>query len=267
MQTRPEGSLATAGASAATLRRIAAALRSGRLAVPVTSFGLASVAECPPALAGDLRRLSVEGLSAPHLALVLDLAAEAIDARMQGEAASELVWSGPETAHARSRDTFVVLEEMFSSAERTVYVSTYAIRQPDRVFATLGARLDAVPTLQARLFVHIDRVPGDTRTDAALVRDYSERLGNSWPGHRRPEVYYDPRGLSTDPQTRASWHAKCVLVDDEAAFVTSANFTEWAQHRNVEAGVLIRSRHFTTQLRAQFDALVTSKQVTRFPGL
>lgn len=69
-----------------------------------------------------------------------------------------------------------------------------------------------------------------------------------------------------DPDSRASWHAKCVVVDDEVAFITSANFTDWAQERNVEAGALIRSRAFATQLRLQFDALVHIKAVKRLPG-
>ena len=58
-----------------------------------------------------------------------------------------------------------------------------------------------------------------------------------WPSRARPEVFYDPRTLSIDQNQRATWHAKCVLVDDELALVTSANFTEWAHQRNVEAGV------------------------------
>ena len=56
------------------------------------------------------------------------------------------------------------------------------------------------------------------------------------------------------------------IVDDDVALITSANFTEWAHQRNVEAGVMIRSEQFVRQLRAQFDTLVESKQVRRLPG-
>lgn len=45
--------------------------------------------------------------------------------------------------------------------------------------------------------------------------------------------------------------------------MTSANFTEWAQDRNVEAGVLVRSRSFNAQLRQQFESLVRAKLVVR----
>lgn len=45
--------------------------------------------------------------------------------------------------------------------------------------------------------------------------------------------------------------------------MTSANFTEWAQDRNVEAGVLVRSRSFNAQLRQEFESLVRAKLVVR----
>jgi phosphatidylserine/phosphatidylglycerophosphate/cardiolipin synthase-like enzyme len=123
-----------------------------------------------------------------------------------------------------------------------------------------------VPELSARIFLNVERKPVDSRLESSLLHEGATAWTAKWPGARRPEIYYDPRGVSLDANVRASWHAKCVLVDDEVAFVTSANFTEWAQERNVEAGALIRSRHFAGQLRAQFDALVTAKAVKRLPG-
>jgi phosphatidylserine/phosphatidylglycerophosphate/cardiolipin synthase-like enzyme len=37
-------------------------------------------------------------------------------------------------------------------------------------------------------------------------------------------------------------HAKAVVVDDEAVFITSANFTEAALDRNIELGSFMTSR-------------------------
>jgi phosphatidylserine/phosphatidylglycerophosphate/cardiolipin synthase-like enzyme len=56
------------------------------------------------------------------------------------------------------------------------------------------------------------------------------------------------------------------VIDDEIAFVTSANFTEWAQERNLEAGVLIREEGFARSLRNQFDALVAASRLRLMPG-
>jgi phosphatidylserine/phosphatidylglycerophosphate/cardiolipin synthase-like enzyme len=133
------------------------------------------------------------------------------------------------------------------------------------VFGTLAARMDDVPELKVRLFVHVERKRNDTRDDTMLLHEFAQTLIAEWPGRRRPIVYYDPRGLSKDADYRASWHAKCVIVDDAIAFVTSANFTDWAQMRNVEAGALVRSPHFAHQLAAQFDGLVSAGRVTRLP--
>jgi phosphatidylserine/phosphatidylglycerophosphate/cardiolipin synthase-like enzyme len=38
---------------------------------------------------------------------------------------------------------------------------------------------------------------------------------------------------------RAVWPAKCIVLDDARLFVTSANFTEAAPERSIEAGLLI----------------------------
>jgi phosphatidylserine/phosphatidylglycerophosphate/cardiolipin synthase-like enzyme len=252
--------------SAGTLKLLAAAFRSGQLTTAITPFALERVTACPPRLADDLQRLVAEGMSGRHLALVLDLAASTLEARFERDTAAELVWSGPETPQARCRDTRVVVDGLFDSAEKSVLVSTYVIQGCERVFAALAARLDAIPALSARIFLNVERKAGDTRLENSLLGACASDLCSKWPGGRRPEIYYDPRGLSPDSELRASWHAKCVVVDDEVAFVTSANFTEWAQDRNAEAGVLIRSRHFAVQLRRQMESLIESKQVKRLLG-
>jgi phosphatidylserine/phosphatidylglycerophosphate/cardiolipin synthase-like enzyme len=82
-----------------------------------------------------------------------------------------------------------------------------------------------------------------------------------------PEVYYDPRSLETDGGQRSSLHAKCVVVDRSVAFISSANFTEAAQKRNIEIGVSIRSASFSERLDSHFDALAASGIVVRVPEL
>ena len=49
--------------------------------------------------------------------------------------------------------------------------------------------------------------------------------------------------------------------------VTSANFTEAAQERNIEAGVLVHDAGFARALRSQFEALVSAGDLRRVPGL
>ena len=254
-----------AGTSAGTLRSLAAAFRGGQLGAAPSAFSIERVGPCPESTVRDLLRLSGEGHSAAQLALLLELHAEKAELRASAVTA-DFVWTGPEGGGSRSRDTVVVLGELFSRAERDVLVSTFVVQQAAAVFAPLAARVDAVPTLRARIFLHVARRPRDTVQDSEILREFADRLAAEWPGLRHPEVYYDPRGLSSDSAERATWHAKCVVVDDHLTFVTSANFTEWAQQRNVEAGVLVTGRQFTQQVRQQFDRLVEARLVRRLPG-
>ena len=47
------------------------------------------------------------------------------------------------------------------------------------------------------------------------------------------------------------------MIDSERSLVSSANFTEAAQLRNIEVGVLIRSRGFAERLTHHFESLAT----------
>jgi phosphatidylserine/phosphatidylglycerophosphate/cardiolipin synthase-like enzyme len=155
---------------------------------------------------------------------------------------------------------------LFGPARKDVLVSTVVVHQGATVCAPLARRMQELPELRARLFVHVGREWRDTVLDSELLREFSEEFGREWPSSRRPEVYYDPRGLLEQSEKRATWHAKCVVVDDDVALITSANFTEWAHQRNVEAGVLIRNTAFVRQLRQQFESLIEGKLVRRLPG-
>jgi phosphatidylserine/phosphatidylglycerophosphate/cardiolipin synthase-like enzyme len=114
------------------------------------------------------------------------------------------------------------------------------------------------PALAVRLFLNIGRRHGDPRPASALVGEFVALFfGREWPvGCRPPLLYYDPRSLNTDTAQRASLHAKCIVVDERRSFISSANFTEAAQERNIEAGVVIDDAHLARALRGHLDALV-----------
>jgi phosphatidylserine/phosphatidylglycerophosphate/cardiolipin synthase-like enzyme len=115
-----------------------------------------------------------------------------------------------------------------------------------------------VPGLKVRLILDVQRGPGDTTAASLLVRRFADRFRSSqWPADRPlPAVYYDPRSLDTAAHERSSMHAKCIVVDGRDVFISSANFTEAAQNRNLEVGLLIRSAPLAVNLAGHFDALV-----------
>jgi phosphatidylserine/phosphatidylglycerophosphate/cardiolipin synthase-like enzyme len=61
----------------------------------------------------------------------------------------------------------------------------------------------------------------------------------------------------------ASLHAKCLVIDYERSLITSANFTDRGQSRNIEVGVLIHDKGYAEALERQWTNLVQSGDVTR----
>ena len=175
-------------------------------------MALSRAAQCSEALGGALLQLDAEGLSPAHMALLLDVAADAAEARLHGAMSADLVWTGPEAPASHSRDTAVVVEELFSNAQRQVLVSSFVVRQGDVVFKPLADRMAEVPDLRVRLFLHVPRGLNDTRDESELLREFAYRFPQEWPWPQRPEIYYDPRlsrqiGQSRRPGTPSvcSW--------------------------------------------------------------
>lgn len=97
----------------------------------------------------------------------------------------------------------------------------------------------------------------------AVVADFFESVWQ-WTD-MRPRLYVDPRsaGWNADPQHPkkgyyALMHAKVVVVDAEWSIIGSANFTDAGTTRNIEAGVLLRSREFATTLLGQWRGLIAN---------
>jgi phosphatidylserine/phosphatidylglycerophosphate/cardiolipin synthase-like enzyme len=177
----------------------------------------------------------------------------------------DLVWSGPEVAGLHARDTRRVYEELLGGAHRSIWASTYAFFDGPRAFEVLAGRMDACPDLRVTLLLNVQRKWGDRTSSDHLVRAFTDHFwSRDWPGTRRPAVFYDPRAL--DPERPGGvLHAKAVVADEEAVFVTSANLTEAALDRNIELGVLIRDRAFALSIAQFFQGLIDRELLRPLP--
>ena len=203
-----------------------------------------------------IQRAAEGDASIGTIARIAGLLADDRAAHAVPEESVDLVLTGPEAPGTTFRDTAVVVRELFSGAMRSVVVAGYAVYQGKEVFRALADRMAEIPELHVRMFLDIQRRYGDTTDTQELLRGVAHRFRTrDWPGERMPKVYYDPRSLEMDRTERSSLHAKCVVIDSRTAFVSSADFTEAAQVRNIEVGVLIRSRHLARKLETHFDAL------------
>jgi phosphatidylserine/phosphatidylglycerophosphate/cardiolipin synthase-like enzyme len=164
-----------------------------------------------------------------------------------------------------NRDTQVVVQELFRNGERSVLVAGYELYQAEPVFRTLADRMAEQPTPSVRMFLNVKRPFGETSTDNELIAAFAYRFRTEhWPKDRAlPEIYFDPGSLAMDAKRKAVLHAKCVVIDGRTAFVSSANFTEAAQERNIEVGVLVRSEIVAERLITFFAALISTGAVRR----
>lgn len=245
------------------MREVANALRSGRLSAPFSTVAVQRLiaGDGGAALAEDLRRLADNGFTPDQIAGTLEIVQADRLHRPRLEDVLQLVTTGPEVDGVANRDTSVVVRDLFTNATRSVLVAGYAVFQGQRVFQSLADRMVGIPTLQVRLFLDIQRGYGETTAAAELIGHFAQRFRQTqWPTERPlPKVYFDPRSLDLDQKQRTALHAKCVVIDDRDVFVSSANFTEAAQQRNIELGLLFRSAAAAAAITNYFNGMLRQR--------
>lgn len=244
--------------------RLAAALEAGALPLPCSAAALRAI--LGPGGGEEAVRSALDGMHAMGLparaAAAWIRAVERASIRMPRP---DLVWSGPEVPGLHARDTRRVYEELLGGAEKSIWASTYAFFDGPRAFEVLARRMEARPGLQVTLLLNIQRKRGDTTAADHLVRRFADRFWKTdWPGGSRPMIYYDPRALDPDVPGGVL-HAKAVVADDEAIFVTSANLTEAALDRNIELGLLVRDRALAASVTSHFRRLIERSLLSPLP--
>jgi phosphatidylserine/phosphatidylglycerophosphate/cardiolipin synthase-like enzyme len=257
------------GVATSELAAVAQSLESGALTAPVTAVALARA----PRSAGASLAAALDGLPLDAALRVLEVALAERAAHVPPKL--DLVWTGDDPSASQARHGRVLLPELFRSAREHVLVAGYSFDRPEELFAPLAERMrDHGVTVQ--LFVDIGQLEERLRQTARRERrswsalamplsraSTAEARGRAvvdlffqlmWPANERPRVFFDPRTAERRPTI--SLHAKCVVVDHQRTLITSANFTERGQRRNLEAGVAIEDRAFALALERQWANLV-----------
>ena len=245
-------------------RRLAGALETGLLD-PFSSLAAVRAVVGSRERADDvvlaLEQFRKMGLSGPAGSTWM----QSIELAISSVPAPDLVWSGPEVPGLHARDTRRVFKELLGSAERSVWVCTYAFFDGPKAFDVLARRMEQVPALEVVLLLNIQRRRGDTARASELIRRFAHRFWTSdWPGRRHPRVYYDPRALDEEGPTGVL-HAKAVVADLETVFITSANLTEAALDRNIEIGLLARDRTLALSVASHFQGLIDNRLLSPLP--
>jgi phosphatidylserine/phosphatidylglycerophosphate/cardiolipin synthase-like enzyme len=251
----------------------AAALETGRLVAPYYAASLTGIvpAAMRNSIATELQSLQQMGMTATHIVYTLRLLAQERKLSQSNRDSVELVWSGEEVVGSSSRDTSVVVRELFNTAQSSILISSFAVDKGEKargLFGTLAERMDINPNLSVRMFLNVKRPHNSQQPDSIILREFATTFRQEiWFGERLPSVFYDPRSLAMGGIAKACLHAKCVVVDEERLLVTSANFTEAAHKRNIEAGVLITDPIAAKAMVSQFETLVTRNILIKVPGI
>ncbi|KAA0895458.1 DISARM system phospholipase D-like protein DrmC [Oryzomonas rubra] len=253
--------------STANLRALATSFRDGQLAMGLTAASINQLlCGCDVDVLSCLETLVSNGMGAPQCALLLDAITNERERAPDLARLFEPVLSGPDVPGVPTGDTAAAMQMLVQEARKEVLLVGYAVYNGERLFEPLALRMRENPELKVTFCLNIARRFGDTSLDSEVVNRYALDFHQKhWPWPELPELYYDPRALSESSEHRASLHAKCVVVDHRAALITSANFTDAAQYRNIEMGLLVRHSPLAERVADYFEGLRLSGHLLRCP--
>jgi len=137
----------------------------------------------------------------------------------------ELSWTGPPHFSVRGRTTRGETEEMIENANKTILLVGYSITKKAGEAVRL-LKLAQKRGVSVVIVFHSDK----KNKNKNAIREI-------WARGRRPKFY------TRDPKIEKGFykiHAKMIVVDDDDALITSANFTLHGLTRNFEIGLRVK---------------------------
>lgn len=244
--------------TSAMLREIASALREATLSSGLSAHVLQQIvgAALLQESLQSIGKLQSEGWISSQIAMLAELLADAKTQAESPEHLFDLVLSGPDVPGIATRDTAAVMHSLIEDCEREVILIGYAVHNGRQLFERLAQKMVEDPKLKVWFCLNVGRHYGDSSLASEIVRRFAEEfVTQHWPWPLQPTVYFDPRALDDDTSGRTSLHAKCLIVDRRRALITSANFTEAAQQRNIEAGLVVTYVPFVERIATYFEGL------------
>jgi phosphatidylserine/phosphatidylglycerophosphate/cardiolipin synthase-like enzyme len=168
----------------------------------------------------------------------------------------EIVWTGPEPAETRFRQTEQAILEVVNTATKRLTVVSYAVYRIPRIREALIAAANRGVSI--RLIVETpNRIEGQGEYDCLLA------LGDNVAS--ACSVYYWPQEnrAKDDNGKIGILHVKCAVADGHRMFLSSANFTEYAFTINMELGLLVTGGKLPGQVERHFARLIQNGSFLR----
>lgn len=202
------------------------------------------------ALANFLEANETENITTQTAAAVLLSSSYTHQATME-EQRLELVVTGPSTPFVAARRTEQVVLDVISQAINDLFLVSFVARDWSRLIDEIvGADRRGV---KIHALMEASKDSGGT-----LDSDQSKDLRSAVPNAK---VY---RWTDKDAEyIGGKVHAKIVLADQSAAFVTSANFTGHAMEKNFEAGLLVNGGQIPRDIKRHLFGLIEMKIISQ----
>ena len=170
--------------------------------------------------------------------------------KVRNEQVTELVWTGPSSELVATRKTEQVLLQVIDGARNRLFLTSFVAYK----FSKIGSALN-------------DALSRGISVSILLERSENEGGGVSIDGiAAMKKVLPDASVYAWDNKLEefqgGKVHAKVVVADESICFISSANLTEHAMERNIEAGVLIQGGPLPQKLHRHLEALVTTKHLS-----
>jgi phosphatidylserine/phosphatidylglycerophosphate/cardiolipin synthase-like enzyme len=194
-----------------------------------------------------LRIASEENIGMQSLSLCIRSSAMAFGERKRDQV--QVVWTGPEIPHGGmpSRQTGQILLSLLADAKQEVVLAAFAIYKSPGLQEALENAIQRGVKLK---FIVEPQKGGEDH----FISDLTKALGKKV--LQCSDIYFwkrDPR----DPH--AVMHVKCVIVDREKLFVSSANLTKNALKENMELGILLNDAQSAKMVSSHFEQLIAAE--------
>jgi cardiolipin synthase len=230
--------------SPAKVHAVARALRG--VAHPSSAPSSDALVDTPPARAAVARILAAWAqfrMSGEEVAGMLLGAAQARRSA-ERELGVELVWTGPTTRFVPTRRTEQVLLDLIGSARTDLFLVSFVAYDVTSVVTALN---DASSRgVRLRMLLEASSAQGGTLNydPSAIMRACV------------PSAELFTWKIRAEDFVEGKVHAKVAVVDRSRAFITSANLTEHALEKNMEAGVLLNGGPTPRTLIEHLEALI-----------
>ena len=175
-------------------------------------------------------------------AIKVSMLADALVSNINQESV-EIVTTTPLSFQIKGRKTQSVVEEILSSAKKSITFTGYSISE---YFEYLLKLID----LKSRCGVNVDLFINDYETHKKVLLDIF---------HKERKFFKVYRYSGNKEDKMASLHAKTIIVDEEKIFISSANLSYHGLSSNIEIGTLITSKSKAKQLLSIFSELKRQK--------